>query len=237
MEPASGQKSVWTTSTPWSTKEDLEWLLVLERGNRQAREIELARCQKDPWHFLIHWVQTEDAQNPENPFQLFPNKLHLKVLTEMWMREKYLLVPKSRQISATWVFSALYLWDAMFFPSRLTFFQSKKEVDSDANIKRAETMHERLPAWMRQWQPMERTFCNIYFPRSRSEIKGIPQGADHVRGFTATGVFVDEASFVEGLGEVIAAAKPALGKTGRFTAISSAQPSEFKALVFDEIGA
>lgn len=138
-------------------------------------------------------------------------------------------------MTVTWLFSALYLWDAMFHPSRLTFFQNKKEEDADANIKRAAVMHSRLPEWMRDWQPVKQTFCNLYLPRSRSEIKGVPAGAHHVRGFTATGVFEDEMAFTEECDEVLAAIKPALGKTGRFTGVSSASPSYFKQLVFDEV--
>lgn len=139
-------------------------------------------------------------------------------------------------MTATWVFAALYLWESLFFPSRLSFFQSKKETDADENLERVFTMHSRLPKWQREWQPCERTFCNLHFPRSRSQIKGIPQGADHVRGFTASGVFVDEAAFIEGLDQTIAAVRPALGKTGRLTIISSASPGIFKGLTFDEAG-
>lgn len=123
----------------------------------------------------------------------------------------------------------------MFFPSRLTFFQSKKEEDAEANLSRVFTMWEKLPKWIRDWQPIKRTHTIIEFPRSRSQIRAIPQGADHVRGFTATGIFVDEAAFLEDLDKTIAAARPALGKSGRFTAISSANPSVFKALVFNEM--
>lgn len=222
----------------WGSQEDLEWLSLLSSNTPEAiraRELELARCKADPWHFLTHWVQTEDAQNTEAPFQPFPNHLHLQVLTKYWMTERFLLVPKSRQMTVTWLFSALYLWDAMFFPSRLTFFQNKKEDDAEANLKRTFTMHSRLPDWMREWQPIKQTYCNLSFPRSRSEIRGVPAGAHHVRGFTATGVFEDEMAFTEECDEVLAAIKPALGKTGRFTGVSSASPSYFKQLVFDEI--
>ena len=138
-------------------------------------------------------------------------------------------------MSVTWLFSALYLHDALFNSSRLTFFQNKKESDADANIKRAFTMHSRLPIWMQEWQPVKQTFCSLHFPRSRSEIKGVPAGAHHVRGFTATGVFEDEMAFTDECDEVLAAIKPALGKTGRFTGVSSASPSYFKSLVFDEV--
>lgn len=232
MQPAD---IYYKTPGVWATQVDLEWLHLIASGNLQAREIELARCKNDPWHFLTHWVQTEDAQNKENPFQPFPCDLHLQVLTAYWMKERFLLVPKSRQMTCTWLFSALYMWDAMFFPSRLTFFQNKKEDDAEANLKRTYTMHSRLPLWMQEWQPIRQTYCNLSFPRSRSELRGVPAGAHHVRGFTATGVFEDEMAFTEDVDEVLAAIKPALGKTGKFTGVSSAMPSYFKQLVFDEI--
>src|SRR3982751_1577276 len=88
----------------WDSKEDLEWLSLLSNPDAppetiRARELELARCKQDPWHWLTHWVQTEDAQNTEHPFQPFPNHLHLQVLTKYWMTERFLLVPKSRQMT------------------------------------------------------------------------------------------------------------------------------------------
>lgn len=117
----------------------------------------------------------------------------------------------------------------------MTFFQNKKEDDAIASLKRATVIWEKLPVWMREWQPLTITHRELYFPRSRSKIVGIPAGADHVRGFTSTGVFADEAAFIEKMDEVIAAIKPSLGKTGRCTMVSSASPSYFKQLVFDEV--
>lgn len=219
----------------WQTKESLDWCALLAAGNIQAQEVELAACKTDPWRFLTHWVQTEDAQNSVNPFQPFPNDLHLQVLTKYWKNERYLLVPKSRQMTCTWLFAGLYLWDSLFWPSRMTIFQCKIEQDADANLKRLATMHERLPVWMREWQPFKYTYCSGIFTRSRSEIIAVPAGAKHYRQRTLTGAWVDEAAFTEEMDEVMAAAKPALGKHGRFTAISSASPSYFKQLVFDEV--
>ena len=138
-------------------------------------------------------------------------------------------------MTCTWLFAGLYLWDSMFHPSRATIFQCKIEEDADANLRRLITMHERLPPWMREWQPIEPTYCNALFPRSRSSILAVPAGSKHYRQRTLTGAWVDEAAFTEEMDEVMAAAKPALGKIGRFTAISSASPSYFKQLVFDEV--
>ena len=138
-------------------------------------------------------------------------------------------------MTATWVFVALYLHDSMFLPSRSTIFQCKVEEDADKNLQRAKVIHDRLPEWMRAWQPMVYTYCNTHFPHSRSHIRAVPAGAKHFRQNTLSGVMVDEAVFTEEMDEVLAAAKPALGKIGRFTALSSAGPSYFENLVFDKI--
>lgn len=228
----------WNPREAWSSKEDLEWLALLSSDSQEAwkaRELELAMCKENRWRWLTHWAQTEDAQNEAHPFQPFPNKEHLFTLAQYWELHKYLLVPKSRQMTATWLFVLLYLHDSMFFPSRNTLFQCKIENDADLNLQRAWTCHQRLPQWMRTWQPMKYIYCQADFPRSRSKIRAVPAGEKHFKQNTLTGAFIDEAVVTEGLDEVLAGAKPALGKIGRFTAISSAGPSYFGELCFDRI--
>ncbi len=82
---------------------------------------------------------------------------------------------------------------------------------------------------------MHYTFCAGDFPRSRSQVLARPAGSKHFRQRTLTGVMIDEAVFTEGLDEVLAGAKHALGKIGKFTAISSAGPGYFADLVFDRV--
>ncbi len=137
-------------------------------------------------------------------------------------------------MTVTWLISALYLWDALFHSSRLTFFQSKKESDADENLERVWTMYSRLPQFIRDWQPATRTFCHIKFKRNRSRIWAIPQGPDHARQFTATGYFSDETAYQEGVESVLAAAGPTLKDRGRITMVSSASPSYFEYICFDK---
>lgn len=193
------------------------------------------KCQRNPWYWIRAWVLTEHVHGKEGePFQPFPDKEHLWYLTQIWLLDKRVLVPKSRQMTATWLFCALYLWDAIFFPSRLSFFQSKREEDADANLERAWAMYNHLPKFMRLWQPAKRTYCHIKFSRNRSHLWAIPQGAEYARQYTCSGYFADEMAFQIQMDEVLAAVNPTLGTKGRFTGVSSAAPSYFKSLCFDE---
>ena len=138
-------------------------------------------------------------------------------------------------MTCTWLVACLYLWDALFFPERLTFFQSKKENDADENMERAYRVWQNLPFWMREWAPVKRTFCRIEFKHNNSRIFGVPAGADHARQYTSSGYFSDEIAYQDEVDKVMAAVSPTLTGGGRFTGVSSATASYFSQLVRDEV--
>lgn len=138
-------------------------------------------------------------------------------------------------MTVTWLFIALYLHEAMWNPSRFIFIQSKKEQDADEVLERGFSIYQKLPTFMRNWQPLthnKKTFCSMKFSRNRSRLEAIPEGVDHVRGYTPTGIFVDEACFQDDVEKMVAAALPALGLHGRLTMVSSAAPSYMELLAF-----
>lgn len=192
-------------------------------------------CKEDPWRWITHWLHTIDAADGSTPEKLFPNKEHLFTFTRIWERYTTLLVPKSRQMTISWMCCALYLWEGFFFSHRLTFFQSKKQEDAGELILRAYQMWASLPKWMREWNHMERIQAYAEFSRSRSRIFAIAQGADQVRSYTPSGVLVDEAAYVLEADKLIAAIRPAIRSGGRLTMVSSAAPSYFSLMVTDNL--
>lgn len=95
-------------------------------------------------------------------------------------------------------------------------------------------MHEKLPDFMRTWNPAVLTFCHMKFKRQRSHLWAIPQGADYARQYTVSNYFADEMSYQEDMERVLAAVSPTLGSKGRFTGVSSAAPSYFQLLAMDQ---
>lgn len=188
----------------------------------------------------MSWVLTENPHSTSansTTFERFPDDPHLFFATRIWERERITAWPKSRQIMMTWLISSLYLHDCLFFPSRLNFIQSQKEEDSDAVLERVFLMYQKLPVFMRNWQPLvygKKTFCSIKFARNRSIFRAIPAGPDHIRGYTITGLFIDEAVYHDDVEKTLTAADPALGSKGRLTMISSAGPSLFHQIVMDQ---
>lgn len=141
-------------------------------------------------------------------------------------------------MTVTWLYVSLFLWDALFFPSRFTFIQSKKEEDSDEALERAFTIYKNLPKFIKDWQPLvggKKTYCHMRFIRNHSRLWAIPEGPEHLRSYTPTGLFSDETVYQDDVEKMVASASPALGEKGRLTMVSSAGPSYFEALAFDRI--
>lgn len=196
------------------------------------------KIRDDPWEFL-KVVRTKDEVDGKRPIKPFPvDKDYLKLYTRIWIAEKFVAVPKSRRMLMTWTNLCLYLWDTMFHMGRSNAFVSKKEDDSNELIEKCEFIlqnldHSILPKELvPKW---ERTYNRLRFKEIDSQIRGFPQGPDQLRQFTFSGIFFDEAAFLEDAEETYSAALPTLQGGGRCTMVSSAAPGFFKRVVFDQI--
>lgn len=191
----------------------------------------------------------------------FPNASSMKVLTEefdllpairpfpmwdymspiisAWVGSQYFAIEKSRDMSATWLMIALFTWDAMFHDGRQHIFQSEDAFKTLELVQRANVIYSNTPKFLRSaigpavFSKGSTKAGELYFTTRSSEILGFPQGPDQIRQFHPTGVFSDEAAFQAQAGATFAAIKPAIMMGGRYTAISSANPSWFELVCRD----
>lgn len=219
---------------------DLKYLQKLKEST-ELQDIEWGNCHDDPYYFLTKWCFTLDSHDPENPIKTFPEKEYIKILVDLWMKQPLLLVPKSRQMMISWIFTALYLWDTQFHVGRLNFFQSKKSEDADQLVRRAKFMFDHEPKFLKRYyedgnfkelicNPQhngQHTYGKLTFPNIYSEIRGIPEGGDIIRSYTASGIFEDEMAFQPESSDAYTAAKPTLSSKGKFTGVSTAEDSTF----------
>jgi len=189
------------------------------------------KCRKNPHYFLEKWVRTLDQTDQVSPIKDFPAREdmpHPYILTDIWLKHKLLIVPKSRRMLCSWLFCALYTWDAAFFEGRHNFIGSKKDDDAGELIDRCEFMLDPLaskgivPSFRRKNSPHE-----IKFKGTNSKITGFPSGPDQLRQYTASGVLLDEAAFHDDLEKTLMAAGPTLLGGGRMTLISSVNAGSY----------
>lgn len=201
-----------------------------------TQDLAESRYQNDPWQFMVDCVTTLDQVKQQK--RRFPPRNYQQRLTEVWLREKLLLVPKSRRMMISWTMVALHYWMIRFQPGSKVAFVSRKEGRDESEgsaelVWRANFIHENLPNHIRKL-PAEYKFCRFWFPSTSSEIIGVGQGAEQLRQYTFTAIFADELAFWEWAREAYVACRPTIEGGGRFTGISSARPGFFKQLVFDE---
>jgi len=228
---------------------DTEYLQKVYKS-QELQDLEYFECQKDPYYFLINWARTLDVHDKEEPIKSFPDKKYLKIIVDLWVKEPLLLVPKSRQMMLSWLFTTLYLWDTQFHPARLTFFQSKKAEDADDLVKRAKFVWDNEPKFLKRYyfdgkfyelkaNPQhngQHTQGKLTFPAINSEIRGIPEGGEVLRMHTASGILSDEMAFQPEARAAYTASKPTISSKGRFTGVSTAEDNTFfEEMCFDRI--
>lgn len=171
------------------------------------------------------------------PFTMMP---YFEEIIQAWLREPLLCIEKSRDMMATWLIVVCYTWDALFHKGRQHIFQSETAMKTHELCERVMVLANNQPRWLREVAPASFSEGSsragyVKIPKMQSEIIGFPQGADKVRQFHPTGFFSDEAAFNPEAGDCFAAIKPAIQNGGRYTAVSSANPSFFQHLCRDTV--
>ena len=169
------------------------------------------------------------AMESVRPFTVKP---YMKPLVEVWLDEPMVLVEKSRDMMATWLYLALYSWDTQFHRGRQNFVQSENAAKTYDLIRRCHFLLKNQPGFLRDVHPAtfvkgEKNSGSLKVESLDSELSGLPQGADQIRQYHPTGVFTDETAFHGDAGEVFAAVQPSIRNGGRYTGVSSASPGWF----------
>lgn len=198
---------------------------------------------------IVHGIDTPTLHIMRNMFiklpdvRAFPNAEIMEYATpivEAWLTSQYFACEKSRDMSATWLMIALHTWDAMFHTGRQFIFQSEDAFKTLELVQRAECIYKNTPAFLRDaigpatFSKGTTKSGEGYFSLQRSEILGLPQGANQIRQFHPSGVFSDEAAFQAEAAATFGAIKPAIMQGGRYTAISSANRSWFELVCRDK---
>lgn len=163
------------------------------------------------------------------PFTVFP---YMPPLIDTWLSYPLIGVEKSRDMMATWLYVTLYTWDTLFHEGRQNIFQSKDANDTCELVKRAWFIYNNQPRFLKNVHPAIFTLGStksgvLTIPSLNSEILGFPQGPDQIRQYHPSGVYTDETAFQVYAEEGFASISPAIRAGGRYTGVSTANPSWF----------
>lgn len=191
-----------------------------------------------------YFARTQDKETPWELIKPFPRKRYLEELDRLWLREKALLVPKSRRMMATWRFISNNTWLFLTHKGSYIFLQSRELGDAgmdvdEALLWRVVWLLEHMPACSPFKAKKIRTrkkLQTLEYPDMHSTIRAISADFDAFRSFGPTSIFADELAMQEHPEFGVTAALPALGLRGRYTGVSTVNGENYFHELYDDHG-
>ena len=168
---------------------------------RKKAKILYVAYKRDPLLWITECVWTFDEhEKKENPVKRFAIKPYLKLIIDEYLKdEQVLLVEKSRQMMMSWLFVALLLHEAQFYPYRRQLFVSMTEGYAQLLVERGKFIYTHQPLWIRNMCPITRRMTDMpkgeMYYENGSVLVGLAQGGDKVRSQVPSTVLLDELGF------------------------------------------
>ena len=166
---------------------------------------EFNRCRQSASYCILHWFWTLDVDDPSGApsFRKFPSYPYLRKFFDEAQAVSNMHVEKSRQMTMSWAWMALFLWDILFHDRWPNLVVSRKEKDvddggaastSDSLLGKVRLMYEHLPPFL--FQAFDFRQMVVRNVQRDSWIKGEVPGAAG-RGPTYRRALLDEAAYIE----------------------------------------
>lgn len=147
----------------------------------------------------------------DRPFIAWPTQeVGIDRLTAARAKGRDLVIPKSREMGATWLILAWMAWMALFHGSPMGVASRKGDlVDKSGDPDALFTKIDYLVKWMPTWMVGElvRTSMHIGFVRSGGTIDGESTNKHAFRGGRKHAIMFDEAAAMENLAAIVRASK------------------------------
>jgi hypothetical protein len=192
-------------------------------------EMEFRRCcpkTKDPErlleafeYFCSTYVYIKHPEEGRIKFDLFDSQ---RESIDLWLRNRYSLMLKARQLGFSTLVAVYCLWLAFFYEDRVIIMLSRTEREAIKLLQKAKYAYRFLPEWMKlRGPPMNDTQTKIEFS-NESYLESLPSANDPARGESVYLVVVDELAFLPNSEEAWSSIEPIADVGGRVIALSTA---------------
>ena len=177
---------------------------------------EYIRCAKDPAHFMRKYCFIQHPQRGRIQFNLFP--FQQKVLT-LWRDNPYSIILKSRQLGISTLSAGHSLWLMTFHKDKNILCIATKQETAKNMVTKVKFMYENLPSWLKI-NAAENNKLNLRLANG-SQIKATSASSDAGRSEAVSLLLIDEAAFIDNIGEIWASAQQTLATGGGCIALST----------------
>ena len=177
---------------------------------------EYLKCAKDPVHFMRKYCYIQHPQRGRIQFNLFPfQEKVLKLLRD----NPYSIILKSRQLGISTLSAGLSLWIMTFHKDKNVLCIATKQETAKNMVTKVKFMYENLPSWLRI-DAAENNKLNLRL-KNGSQIKATSASSDAGRSEAVSLLLIDEAAFIDNIGEIWASTQQTLATGGGCIALST----------------
>jgi hypothetical protein len=183
---------------------------------KQVIRSEYLKCAKDPVHFMRKYCYIQHPQRGRIQFNLYP--FQEKVLTLM-RDNPYSIILKSRQLGISTLSAGYSLWLMTFHKDKNILCIATKQETAKNMVTKVKFMYENLPSWLKV-DAAENNKLNLRL-KNGSQIKATSASSDAGRSEAVSLLLIDEAAFIDNIGEIWASAQQTLATGGGCIALST----------------
>jgi hypothetical protein len=183
---------------------------------KQIIRQEYLLCAQDPAHFMKKYCNIQHPQRGRVIFNLYP--FQGKVLN-LWKDNPYSIILKSRQLGISTLAAGYSLWLMLFQKDKNVLCLATKQETAKNMVTKVKFMYENLPSWLKV--PAEENNKLTLRLNNGSQIKAVSAAGDAGRSEAVSLLIVDEAAFIENIGEIWASAQQTLATGGGAIVLST----------------
>ena len=177
---------------------------------------EYLKCASDPVHFMKKYCFIQHPQRGRIQFALFPFQ---EKMLALFKDNPYSIVLKSRQLGISTLSAGYSLWMMLFNKDKNILCIATKQETAKNMVTKVKFMYENLPSWLKI-DASENNKLNLRL-KNGSQIKATSAASDAGRSEAVSLLIIDEAAFIENIGEIWASAQQTLATGGGCIAIST----------------
>ena len=177
---------------------------------------EYLKCARDPVHFMRKYCYIQHPQRGRIQFNLFP--FQEKVLS-LFQDNPYSIILKSRQLGISTLSAGYSLWMMTFHKDKNILCIATKQETAKNMVTKVKFMYENLPSWLKI-DAAENNKLNLRLANG-SQIKATSASSDAGRSEAVSLLLIDEAAFIDNIGEIWASAQQTLATGGGCIALST----------------
>ena len=183
---------------------------------KQIIREEYLKCASNPAHFMRKYCYIQHPQRGRVLFNLYP--FQDKVLN-LWKDNPYDIILKSRQLGISTLVAGYSLWLMLFQQDKNILCIATKQETAKNMVTKVKFMFDNLPSWLKITAE-ENNKLTLRLSNG-SQVKAVSAAGDAGRSEAVSLLIIDEAAFIDGIGEIWTSAQQTLATVGGAIVLST----------------